>query len=133
MIKGRGAVGLLIVRVVAGLAFVQHGWPKFQHAFNWMGPESSMPGILQALAACSEFLGGFALILGLLTPLAAAGIACTMLVAIGLVHLPHGDPFVGQGGRSYELAAVYLSTMIALLLLGPGSLSLDARLLRKKR
>lgn len=132
-VKGKGAVAILVLRLVAGLAFIQHGWPKFQHAFNWMGPEATVPGFLQALAAFSEFAGGFALIVGLLTQLAALGIACTMLFAIFKVHVAQGDPFVAKGpGHSYELAAVYLAIMIVLILRGAGAFSLDALIGKKK-
>lgn len=130
-VGGKGGIALLVLRLVAGLAFIQHGWPKFQHAFNWMGPDAAMPGILQALAALSEFGGGIALVLGLLTRLASLGIACTMLVAIFMVHVPQGDPFVSQGGSSYELAAVYLAIMVVLMLRGAGQFSLDAKICRK--
>jgi putative oxidoreductase len=132
MVGGKGGVAILLLRLVAGLAFIQHGWPKIQYAFGWMGPEATVPGFLQALAALAEFGGGIALILGLLTRLAALGITCNMLVALFMVHLPHGDPFVSQGGRSYELAALYLVIMIVFLLRGPGQFSLDALMCRKK-
>jgi|SRR5262245_11214745 len=128
-LSGRGAVGLLVLRVVVGAAFILHGWPKIQNPFAWMHGESPPPAILQALAALSEFGGGIALILGLLTPLAAFGIACTMVTAIRMVHLPKGDPFVAPPGwkeGSWESAAGYLAIMILLLLVGPGSLSVDA-------
>ncbi len=131
-VGGKGGLAILILRLVAGLAFIQHGWPKIQHAFSWMGPEATVPGFLQALAALSEFGGGIALLLGLLTQLAALGIACTMLYAIVLVHVPKGDPFVGRGGSSYELAAVYLTIMVVLLLRGAGQMSLDALMCRKQ-
>jgi putative oxidoreductase len=121
-----GSVGLLLLRFVMGAAFLFHGWPKIQNPFGWMGPEAAMPGILLALAALAEFGGGIALILGLLTRLASIGIASVMVVAISMVHVPQGDPFVGQGGPSYELAAVYLACTILFLLLGPGRFSLDA-------
>ena len=131
-VSGRGAVGLLLVRLVTGAAFVLHGWPKIQNPFGWMGPEAPVPGIFQALAALSEFGGGIALILGLLTPIGSLGIAGTMIVALGMVHLPQGHPFVGQPGQpSFELAAGYLATVVMLILLGPGTLSLDALLFRK--
>ena len=121
-----GSVGLLLLRLVMGVAFVLHGWPKIQNPFGWMGPEATMPAILVALAAVAEFGGGIALIPGLLTRLASLGIASVMVVAIGMVHVPKGDPFVGQGGPSWELAAVYLACAVLFLLLGPGRISLDA-------
>src|SRR5687767_9974835 len=125
-ISGPGAVGLLILRVVVGAAFMFHGWDKIQNPFGWRGPDSPTPGFLQALAALSEFGGGLALIFGLLTPIAAFGIACTMIVAITSVSLPAGQPFVARGGgRSYELSLTFLSVMVTLMSVGPGILSLD--------
>jgi putative oxidoreductase len=129
-------VGLLLVRVVTGAAFTFHGWYKLQSpggALGWMGAEAPVPGILQGLAVLAEFGGGLALMLGLLTPLAALGIAGTMIVALAMVHLPHGDPFVGLPGKpSFELAAGYLANAILFLLLGPGVLSLDGLLFGKR-
>jgi putative oxidoreductase len=130
---GRGALGLLVLRLVTGAAFIQHGWPKIQKPFHWLDQAANPPpGFLQALAALSEFGGGIALILGLLTPLASLGIACTMVVAITTVHLPNGDSFVGEPGKSFEPAAVYLAIVITLLLVGPGLLSLDALLFGRR-
>ena len=127
-----GSVSLLLLRVVMGAAFVFHGWPKIQNSLGWMGPEAPVPAILQALAALAEFGGGMALIVGLLTRLASLGIATNMIVALGMVHVPHGDPFVSKtGGPSYELAAVYLACAILFLLLGPGRFSVDAILFRE--
>jgi len=128
-VEGKGAIALLALRLVAGPAFVLHGWPKIQNAFGWMG--DAVPGWLQALAAFAEFGGGIAILVGLLTQLAALGIACVMLFAIFMVHLPKGDAFVGQDG-SWELPAVYLAIMVALMLRGAGSFSLDARIFNKK-
>jgi putative oxidoreductase len=126
-----GSVGLLLLRVVMGVAFMFHGWPKIQNPLGWMGPEAPVQGILQALAALAEFGGGMALIVGLLTRLASLGIMSNMIVALGMVHLPHGDPFVSRtGGRSYELAAVYLACAVLFVLLGPGRFSGDAILFR---
>lgn len=98
-----------------------------------MGTEAPVPGVLLGLAVLSEFWGGLVLILGLLTPLAAFGIACTMIVGLAMVHIPHGDPFVGQPGKpSFELAAVYLANVILFLLIGPGILSLDGLFFAKQ-
>src|SRR3989442_11359098 len=111
---GRPGIGLLLLRLMVGTAFIFHGWPKIQNPFHWMGADSPLPGFIQALPACAEFCGGIALIVGLLTPIAPLGIAGTMVVALAMVHLPKGDPFVatqpGQG--SFEPAAGYLVIMI---------------------
>lgn len=124
---GPRAVALLALRLVMGTAFLFHGWPKINNPMGWMPPEAPIPGVLQAAAAVSEFGGGALLILGLLTPLAALGLAATMLAALGMVHVPHGDPFVATspGGPSAEPAAVYLALAVSFLLLGPGKLSAD--------
>jgi putative oxidoreductase len=124
---------LLLIRVVGGLAFMLHGWSKIQNPFGWMGPDAFAPGFLQALAALSEFGGGLAWILGLLTPLASLGIAATMTVAFWFHAIVRGDPFVAKGGGgSYELAAVYLCIALLLLALGPGRLALDRALFGRR-
>jgi putative oxidoreductase len=132
-IGGRAATGLLIVRIVFGVAMAQHGWGKIQHPFSWMGPDAGVPGIFQLLAALSEFGGGIALVLGLLTPLAMLGWVFTMLYAIFMVHMKAGQPFVAQGGGpSYEKAALFLAVALQMIFTGPGVLSLDAKLFGKK-
>ncbi len=134
---GRGAVGLLIVRLVFGLGMTLHGSQKIGAPLTWMNAfagENAPPGFLQALAAVAEFFGGLAMILGLLTPVAALGIACVMLAAIGMAHLPAGDPFVGAPGQSsYEAAALYLAVTLLLIITGPGALSLDWLIFGRKR
>jgi putative oxidoreductase len=128
-----GSAGMLLLRLVMGTAFIFHGWSKIQNPLDWMGPDAGVPGILQALAALSEFGGGMALIVGLLTRLASLGIAGVMVGALVMVHLPQGHPFVGKGGGpSYELSAVYLACAALFLLLGAGRFSLDAILFNKR-
>ena len=73
---------------------------------------------------------------GLLTPIAALGVAFTMLVAAYMGHISKGDPFVnppGRQGGSWELASVYFAISLLLMLVGPGALSLDALLFGKKQ
>lgn len=126
-------VALLLMRVVAGLAFMIHGWPKIQNPLGWMGPEGFAPAPLQVAAAVSEFGGGLAWILGLLTPIASIGIGCTMAVAFSTHAFIRGDPFVSAtGGPAYELASLYFSVALVLLAFGPGRFSLDHRIFRRR-
>ncbi len=133
-IGGAGSLGLLVLRLVAGAALILHGWPKIQNPTGWMnamaGPQAPPP-YLQAAAAVAEFGGGIAWVLGLLTPLFAFLVACNMGTALAMVHLKAPDPFVVMNtpGQPYqpssELAALYLAIAVALLLVGPGRVSLD--------
>lgn len=125
-VSDRISLGLLLIRLVGGLAFILHGWPKIQTPFTWMGPDAPVPGFLQLLAAVSEVGGGICWILGLLMPLATIGLAITMLVATFFHAVLKGDPFVGMGG-SYELALLYFVISLLFLLAGPGKWSLDKK------
>jgi putative oxidoreductase len=135
-VGGPGALGLLVIRLVVGVAFILHGWPKVQNANAWMNAfagDQAPPAFLQAAAAYTEFGGGIAWIVGFLTPLASIAIAATMGTAIVIAHLPAGHPFVSPtGGSSFELAAAYLAVALMLLLVGPGTLSLDALLFGRR-
>lgn len=123
------SAALLLLRLIVGAAFVIHGSQKMQSPFEWMGPQSPIPGFFQLLAAISEFGGGIAWMLGLLTPIAALGIGCTMTVAVFIHSMVMKDPFVNlTGGSSFELASAYLCIAILLLVLGPGKISLDNKI-----
>jgi putative oxidoreductase len=123
-------LGIAIVRIFTGLAFFMHGWQKvFQFgfagvtgAFTQMGVP--MPGLMGPFIALVELLGGLALILGLLTRLAALGVMFDMLGAILLVHLKGGF-FLPAG---FEYALLLFANSLALVLGGPGALSVDATL-----
>jgi len=132
-VAGRLGWGLLVLRLIAGAALMQHGWPKIQDPMDWMDKMPvAAPGIFQALAALAEFGGGLALILGLLTPLAALGLVFDMGTALFMVHFPHHDPWVSLKGPSFEPALGYLSLAVTLIFTGPGALSLDAMLFGPK-
>lgn len=129
----RGSIAVLLLRLMTGVAFMLHGWPKIQNPLHWMDAfPGHPPSFVQVLPAVAEFAGGLGLALGLLTPLCCAGIICTMLVAL-FTHISRGDPFLNQGsGGFWELALVFLVSAIAILLLGPGRYSLDQRLLGRR-
>lgn len=127
--------GLTVLRIVAGLTFAAHGAQKLFGWFGgyglegvgqWMESIGLAPGYLMALMAGSaEFVGGLALILGLLVRPAAAMLAVTMLVAIVTVHLANGF-FMSNNG--YEFALALLAISLALVIEGAGKLSLDKRI-----
>ncbi len=131
-VTGRGAAGLLVLRVAAGAALMAHGWDKIQNPFGWMPPDRGIPPFLQFLAAFSEFFGGLAFVVGLLTPLATLGVIATMFVAT-FVALKDA-PLIGSGaGASKEAALTYLVIASVLFLAGPGAYSLDRFLFGRKR
>ena len=131
---GRAAFGWLIVRVVYGLGLALHGYQKFVNGgpFHW-GDQLGIPPFWQSMAFCAEFAGGIAMILGLLTPLAALGIAVTMATALIKFHIPRGSVYVPiHGGPDCEAAVHNLAFAVATLFLGPGALSLDALFFRRR-
>jgi len=130
---GARGVALLFLRLVAGIAFMIHGWPKIQHPMAWMPPEAPIPGALQLAAAVAEFGGGLCWVIGALTPFASFLILCTMAFATFAVHVGQHHPFVAEkpGGPSYESALGYLAISVLFLLVGPGRLSVDSALFGK--
>jgi putative oxidoreductase len=127
-------LGIAILRIVTGVVFTVHGAQKIfvygfagvAGAFAKMG--IPMAGLVGPFIALLEFFGGLALIIGLLTRLAALGLAFEMLGAILLVHLAGGF-FLPAG---YEYALTMLASMICLMLAGPGSLSVDSMLAARR-
>lgn len=116
-------VGLLILRVGAGLLMMYHGWGKvekvFAGDFTFADPLGIGPGTSLVLAALVEFvLAGF-VVLGLGTRLAAAPIVFTMMIA-GFVQ--HANDDFG----TKEKAVVYAMVFLVLTLTGAGRFSLDA-------
>lgn len=128
------AMALLLLRIVVGAAFILHGWAKIQNPMDWMGADSGFPGVLQLLAAVSEFGGGIALVLGFLTTLGAFGIACTMATAVYMHSMILKDPFVAmsKGVTSWELPATYFMVAVFIMIAGPGCLSLDKKIFGKR-
>lgn len=123
-------VALLLVRVVVGITMIAHGlnhWRgggRIEGTARWFTGLGLRRGKLQAwLSVVTEVGAGVLLLLGLLTPLACAAVISVMLVAGILAHRPNGF-FVFKDGYEYVLVLSVIT--LALAMLGPGRLSIDA-------
>jgi putative oxidoreductase len=66
---------------------------------GWFTQQMHIPAVFAFLAICAEFLGGIGLILGAMGRVAAFGIACPMVVAVLIVHLPNVLYRTGRGNK----------------------------------
>jgi putative oxidoreductase len=92
-----------------------------------------IPALFAFLAIMAEFLGGIGLILGLLTRIAAFGIACEMLVAVLMIHYQFGFfmNWAGtQKGEGFEYHLLVIAITIMLIVKGGGVLSVDGAISR---
>ncbi|WP_413291619.1 DoxX family protein [Bdellovibrio sp. HCB337] len=132
-------MSLLILRVVLGLVMFPHGAQKM---LGWWGGGGfsgtvgffgtmGVPAVFAILVILAEFLGSLGLIVGLLTRVAAFGIACVMLGAVFMVHLPNGFfmNWTGQqGGEGFEYHLLVLAMTVVLMMRGGGAYSLDRKI-----
>jgi putative oxidoreductase len=120
----RVGAALLLLRLFVGIAFIQHGSGKLMHPAEFAA-EFGIPVWLGLATMLTQLIGGLLLILGTLTPLAALGIAGTMIPAT-IFLINRGEPFINPAGHSWENSAFYLTAGLCLALSGAGSWSLDA-------
>jgi putative oxidoreductase len=135
------------LRLIVGYGFMEHGFAKLARGLD------AFPAILQALGVPAphlmgwltilvEILGGLAVLLGALVPLASIPMTAVLLVAMVTVHLPYGFSSVKLlavtaagvqfGPPGFETDLLYLACLAALVLGGSGPLAIDG-LLAKRR
>jgi putative oxidoreductase len=135
------------LRLIVGYGFMEHGFAKLARGLD------AFPAILQALGVPAphlmgwltilvEILGGLAVLLGALVPLASIPMATVLLVAVFTVHLPYGFSSIKLqavtaagaqfGPPGFETDLLYLACLAALVLGGSGPLAIDG-LLAKRR
>ena len=126
-------IGLLILRLVVGLAMAAHGAQKLFGWFGGIGIAGTgqffdaigfRPGrVMAIIAGLSEFGGGLLVALGLLGPVGPSLIVAVMITAAGSVHWSNGFFAMVNG---IEVPALYSATVVGLALTGFGAYSTDA-------
>ena len=126
-----------MVRIVLGVIFFAHG---AQMALGWFGGAGlqstvrtfrenlRIPAPLALLSVAAEFLGGLGLIVGLLSRIAAFGIAIVMTVALLVVHRKFGffmNWFGEKQGHGIEYHVLVLALALTVIIKGAGAFSLD--------
>ena len=112
---------LSVLRIVAGLLFLEHGLSKLLH-FPIPAPATMTP--LLIAAGVIELVGGALVTLGLFTRLAAFIMSGEMAFAYFMVHAPQSlYPLVNRGDAAILFCFIFLYIAAA----GPGPWSLDAK------
>ena len=131
---------LLFMRTVLGIVILPHGAQKLLGWFGGPGLAATLefftdsmgiPSPLALLIVLVESLGALALIAGIGSRLAAAGIGAVMIGAVVLVHLPYGFfmNWLGQqAGEGFEYHLLALALALVIVVRGGGALSLDRKL-----
>ena len=135
------SVPLMLVRLALGCVMFAHG---AQQMLGWFGgggfnktltgfEHQGIPAVFGVLAIVAEFFGGLGLIVGLLSRIAAFGVACVMAVAVIKVHLPNGF-FMNWGGtqhgEGFEYHVLAIGIALAIMIGGAGAASVDRVLSR---
>lgn len=133
----------LVVRLALGIMILPHGaqkllgWlggPGFDNTMHYFTTQLGIPAGFAFLAIVAEFLGGLGLITGLLTRVAAFGVACVMLVAVAVAHSKVGFFMNWSGqlqGEGYEFHILAVGLAIAAMIRGGGLWSLDGVIANK--
>jgi putative oxidoreductase len=141
----RSALAPLVLRLGLAAIVLYHGAVKLAVTGGGIGWDNQLPGAIQAAVAWTELLAGIALVLGLLTRLAAAGLLVIQVGAIILVTGKMGFGFTGQVrpgegetgfnfknvGTEYNFAIIVMC--VTVILLGAGALAVDHYLWRRKQ
>lgn len=134
--RGTLDLGLLCLRLIVGVTMLAHGLQKlfglwngpgldgFEDVLTEAGFDHAQP--LAVLGAIGEVAGGALLILGLLTPFAAASVLAVMINAWAFRQIAEpGLEYFAPSGTEYETLLGVCAGVI--ILTGPGRISLDGR------
>jgi putative oxidoreductase len=118
---------LSVLRIMVGLLFMQHGLSKL---FGFPAG-TGFPAFLSLpwFEGCIEMIGGGLIVVGLFTRSAAFITSGEMAIGYFMVHAPKSFfPYVNGG----NLAILYCFVFLYLVVSGPGPISLDALMWKKK-
>jgi putative oxidoreductase len=123
--------GHAVLRIGAGLLFMQHGAQKLFGLLGGMdGSGATAPlASLMGVAGVIEFFGGLLLVVGLFARPVALLAAGQMAGAWFIAHAPQGWVPILNGG---ELALLFMVVWVYVAASGAGPLSVDAVLARRR-
>ncbi|KAA2242544.1 DoxX family protein [Chitinophaga agrisoli] len=123
--RGR-ALPLLFMRLILAYGFLEAArmkWSDIGAVISWFTSAGfPFPTVSAYMVAIFEGAGVALLALGLLTRVIAIPLMIIMLVAIFAVHWPNGFSSAKNG---FEIPLYYLIMLLTLLIMGPGSISID--------
>ncbi|HEY5736092.1 MAG TPA: DoxX family protein [Nitrosopumilus sp.] len=117
---------LMGLRSAVGVIFILHGISKFNPGFAENLPNMGLPAEMQIPIALAELIPGIFIIIGVLSRLSASLISIIMLGAIFMVK--GASSITGKGG--VELDLILLASVLLIMIIGPGRISL-AQALKK--
>lgn len=123
-------IGKLVLRLTLGILILLHGIAKLAHGIDpieGMVTGMGMPGFVAYGVYAGELLGPLLLIIGFYARIGAALIAANMLFAFVLAHTGELASLTPNGGWALELQGMFLFSAIALALMGPGRIGVNAR------
>lgn len=130
------STAILLLRIMTGLILFVAGAGKVMGWFGGFGMDTTLTifktnmhlsAFWTYISCYAEFIGGFLIMTGLLTRIAAAALVINMLVAVALTGFTNF--FVGGAAFPFLLMVIFL----VILLAGPMDYSIDALLARRKR
>ena len=138
---------LLPLRLIVGCGFIAHGTAKWSRGPANFGKLLQQIGVplpttTAWIVTLLEVFGGLAILAGVFVAIASVPLILSMLVAMFTVQLRYGFSSVNTigltasgpifGPPGYEINLLYIAALLALILAGPGALSVDGWFAHRK-
>lgn len=132
-------LGPTVLRVITGVVMAVHGWQKITNGVDGFAgflEQLALPApmVLAYVVTVLELGGGLLLVAGLLSRLMGLLLAIYMLFTSFYVKVGKlGVPMIADQGTGWELDIVLFAAFVAIVLLGPGLLSIDTAIGLERR